>query len=62
MPLARLPVPACASHADRADRESHEISIAIAIPIAMNRGGESVPGTWMDGMNADDARKMRVRF
>ena len=64
--------PACAGHADRADRESHEISIAIANPlpvplarqtgiaIAMDRGIEPVSGTWIDRMNADDAGRMRV--
>ena len=42
--------------ADRADRESRDISIAIAIPIAiaMEGGVEAAPGTWMDRMNADD--------
>ena len=81
-----LPVPTCAclcvarrqgrqaGHADRADRENRDVSIAIAIPlpvplarqtgiaIAMNCGIEPVAGTWMDGMNADDAGRMRVRF
>ena len=64
MPLARLPVPACAGHADRrsadradrADRESRDVSIAIAIPIAIaiDCGVEPVAGTWIDRMNADD--------
>ena len=37
--------------------ESRDVSIAIANPIAiaMECGGGSFPGTWMDGMNADDA-------
>ena len=36
--------------------ENRDVSIAIAIPIAiaMNCGVEPVAGTWMDGMNADD--------
>ena len=38
--------------------ENRDVSIAIA----MDRGIEPVAGTWMDGMNADDARKMKLRF